>query len=211
MTNQTTNNDNLTQNIIENTTMSTEVKELVSQYKTGIGKTVEGILGMSKAVLEASFLTNHKDRNMFFIEANLDRNSSTCKKLKSIGERYDFFLKNQRSLPSSWTSLYLLTKLEENKFNGLVEREIINPMIKGKEILDIVGSKPRIIVKKDLSSNSSFFDNEDDISFKVIFQGDQISKVDSIIREIIEMIKSNGELNIILNEKCKTVFDFELV
>lgn len=211
MTNQTTTIDNLTQKIIENTTMSTEVKELVSQYKTGIGKTVEGVLVMSKAVLEASCLTNHKDRNMFFIEANLDRNSSTCKKLKSIGERYDFFLKNQRSLPSAWTSLYLLTKLEENKFNGLVEREIINPMIKGKEILDIVGSKPRIIVKKDLSSNSSFFDNEEDISFKVTFKGDRISKVDSNIREIIEMIKSNGELNIIPNEKCKTLFDFELV
>lgn len=206
MKNETSVIDNETGLVIE-TIKINSVEQLVSDYKTGVGKTVEGILRMSRAVFEASLLKNSKDKRTFFIEANLDINSSTHIKLKAIGERYDFFLKNQNSLPSSWTSLYLLTKIDEEKIIQFISEDSINSFVKGNELKQLVGVKPRLNSNKIVISKARSVDDKEIIEFTIKFQGDQISKVISTIKSITKMVKKNDDLNIEGNEKYRNLFN----
>ena len=182
----------------------------MSEYKTGIGKTVEGILRMSRAVFEASLLKNPKDKNTFFNEANLVKNSSTYIKLIAIGERYDFFLKNQNSLPSSWTSLYLLTKIDEEKIIQFITEDLIHSSVKGDELKELVGVKPRLNSNKILTSKVQSVEKNGNIEFTIKFQGERISKVESIIKTITEMVSTNSDLDIEGNEKYRALFNVEL-
>lgn len=184
MTNQITTIDNNTQEIIDNENLSPKVLELVSNYKTGIGKTVEGILAMSKSVSEALKIKNQKEKNVFFNEVNLDRNSSMAKKLKVIGDKYDLFLQNQNSLPPAWTSLYQLTKLEEDNLLKLIEDEVINPTITGTEINKLVGYTPRESVKKALTNNILQLENKEDLEVKIQFKGKDYSKINDFLKSL---------------------------
>lgn len=182
-----------------------KVDKLVDDYRRGFGKTVEGILAMCKAVYESGSLSR-KDEKKFYIEANLVKSSSTCKKFKAIGEKYVLFQEKKDCLPLAWTSIYELTKLSDEQFIEYVENEKINPDKTGNEIRDLIGDRKPSENTRSKSSNKgsnnefSLDDNSDNLIFQVCVKGDDLIK----IRDLVNMINSladNDVLGVNGNEK----------
>jgi len=170
---------------------------LVDDYRRGFGKTVEGILAMCKAVYESESLSR-KEEKKFYIEVNLVKSSSTCKKFKAIGERYVLFKEKQDCLPLAWTSIYELTKLSKEQFIEYVEDEKINPDKTGNEIRALVDDKKpssniRSSNKGSNNNEPSLDDNSDDLIFQVRVRGDDLMK----IKDLVNMINSLADNNVL--------------
>ncbi len=87
-----------------NTTIITkQVTEYANQFKVQAKKTAEGVLEMARVVFEAKKL-GATDFEVFCSEVGYKSDSSTIRKLKSIGEKYEFLLSRSKSLPTSWTT-----------------------------------------------------------------------------------------------------------
>ena len=81
-------------------------KGLVNTFKASTKSSVEHILKMSKCVYELKIREdkgelNNYDISYFCFSVGIDKESSTFRKFKLMGERYDSFMKYMDKLPSS--------------------------------------------------------------------------------------------------------------
>mgnify|MGYP006288599427 CR=1 FL=1 len=191
------------------------VDSLVNDYRRGFVKTVEGILVMGKAVYEADSL-NRDDKNKFYIEANLVKNSATSKKFKAIGEKYFLFQEKQDSLPLAWTSIYQLTKLSDEKFIEYIEDEKINPDKTGNEIRALVEGKKnsnpsstKTVNQENKNEGWSLNEDTSDLLFHIRIKGDDTSKIQNLLKTLNDLAEE--DVSVKGNEKFNVVRDLYAV
>jgi len=125
-------------NVTNTAVISKQVTEYASQFKIQARKTAEGVLEMAKVVYDAKQLST-LDFEAFCYEVGYASDSSTIRKLKSIGEKYQFLLARSKSLPASWTTLYQVSRLTAEVIEQKIDEGVINPQIDGKSLSKILG------------------------------------------------------------------------
>lgn len=140
----------MTENInSSNVTNMSNVATLVADFRKYATKTAEGILHMSKVVIDAKKL-GYKPFQEFCKEIGRDSGSSTIRKLEGIGKKHDLLSKHQEKLPSNWTTLYTISQIEEGKLEEMLSSGRIEQSLSGKEANRLLGTKkPELtLVKK---------------------------------------------------------------
>lgn len=118
---------------------SANVAHYVDRYRRFAAKTVENILSLGQTVLEASNSLVGSEILDFCAQVGIKHGSSTFRKMLLIGQKADQLQLVADRLPSSWTTVYEIAKLEEDKFAALKDSNVLSATATMKEINDVVG------------------------------------------------------------------------
>ncbi len=102
---------------------SEAVKSLAEQYRKFAKASSEDILGLAETVYVANQELNMRYLEEFYREVGLDPKSGTARKLKEIGEKLTRFQPYLEKLPNTWTTIYVLAKMQDQDFQRVVELE----------------------------------------------------------------------------------------
>ena len=97
------------------------VKNLADQYRKFAKASSEDILGLAEIVYIANRELNLRFLEEFYQEVGLDPKGATARKLKEIGEKLTRFQPYLEKLPNTWTTIYVLAKMEDHDFQRVVE------------------------------------------------------------------------------------------
>lgn len=124
--------------------VSPAVEQYVERYRYYARNTVESILKLGETVLEAETKLSRLEIMIFCQEVGIDHNGPTFRKLRKIGQQAPRFTPVIDRVPNSWTTVYELAKLENDKFAQLVESQALNPTATMKELRTFIddGDKP---------------------------------------------------------------------
>ena len=114
--------------------------EYVVAFRAGVEKTARATLEMCRVVYEAyRSLDNYEFAN-FCREIGFKDWSSTVRKFIAIGKVYPRFIQCADQLPSSWTSIYLITQIPADTFNQCLEKSYPLKNLKGRELSELLNS-----------------------------------------------------------------------
>lgn len=117
------------------TSASDEIQQSATEFRGYARKTVEGSLEMGRIVYEAKTKLQGIGEFESFCELiGHQKRSSTIKKLKTIGERYETLKPIADRLPSNWTTLYQISRLDPEVIVEEVDKGSINNSVTGKDI-----------------------------------------------------------------------------
>ena len=91
----------------------------------------------------------------FYQEVGLDPKGTTARKLKEIGEKLTRFQPYLEKLPNTWTTIYVLAKMEDHDFQRVVDSGVMHPFVTLKAIEDVVRGQKKPAVKSTPSTSSS--------------------------------------------------------
>jgi hypothetical protein len=120
---------------------SEAVKSLADQYKKFAKASGEDILGLAEIVFIANRELNLRFLEEFYHEVGLDPKGTTARKLKEIGEKLTRFQPYLEKLPNTWTTIYVLAKMEDHDFQRVVDSGVMHPFVTLKAIEDVVHVK----------------------------------------------------------------------
>jgi hypothetical protein len=112
----------------EVSTAEEQVMHYVSLYRTFVRNTAENIIRLGQTVMDASIKLTGSQLDQFLVHVGIDKNGSTYRKLRIIGEQADRFLNVLDHLPNNWTTVYALAKMDRSDFDRLVEVKALSPM-----------------------------------------------------------------------------------
>jgi hypothetical protein len=112
----------------EVSTAEEQVMHYVSLYRTFVRNTAENIIRLGQTVMDASIKLTGSQLDQFLVHVGIDKNGSTYRKLRIIGEQSDRFLNVLDHLPNNWTTVYALAKMDRSDFDRLVEVKALSPM-----------------------------------------------------------------------------------
>lgn len=125
--------------IAQNEIVSSNVAHYVNRYRRFAAQTVENILLLGQTVLEASNSLVGSEIQEFCAQVNIKHGGSTFRKMLLIGQKAEQLQLVADRLPSSWTTVYEIAKLEENKFAALKDSNVLSATATMKEINEVVG------------------------------------------------------------------------
>ena len=117
---------------------SEAVKSLAEQYRKFAKASSEDILGLAETVYVANRELNMRYLEEFYREVGLDPKSGTARKLKEIGEKLTRFQPYLEKLPNTWTTIYVLAKMQDQDFQRVVDSSVLHPFATLKAIEDVV-------------------------------------------------------------------------
>ena len=117
---------------------SEAVKSLAEQYRKFAKASSENILGLAETVYVANQELNMRYLEEFYREVGLDPKSGTARKLKEIGEKLTRFQPYLEKLPNTWTTIYVLAKMQDHEFQRVVDSGVLHPFATLKAIEDVV-------------------------------------------------------------------------
>jgi hypothetical protein len=117
---------------------SEAVKSLAEQYRKFAKASSEDILGLAETVYVANRELNMRYLEEFYREVGLDPKSGTARKLKEIGEKLTRFQPYLEKLPNTWTTIYVLAKMQDQDFQRVADSGVLHPFATLKAIEDVV-------------------------------------------------------------------------
>jgi hypothetical protein len=152
---------------------------LIEEYKLFAKQAAENIIKLAETLDIAERELSPDDFDRFCVESDLDKEGSTFRKLKKIGEKVSRFKPFLDRMPNSWTTLYKLASLPEEKFDSVSKSERFGPLMTAAEVNGIVGktAKPKEV-------------NEPD--FVIDFSTVQKEKQVELCRELLRLEKLFG-------------------
>jgi hypothetical protein len=105
-------------------------------------KTAESIIKLAVTLVEAEHTLLAKEMFDFCDKVGLQHDSSNYRKLMKIGQEASRFEPFLDRLPSSWTSLYKLAKLEKDQFDHLTQDQRFTRTMTAADIDGIVHGSP---------------------------------------------------------------------
>jgi len=128
---------------------------LVTTYRGFAKDTATSCIKMCKLVVEADETLPKWALDRFCKQVKLDRNSSTYRKIKKIGESADRLLQFADLLPHNWTTLYQLALKEPDELRRLAENGILHPAMTAADLRQATPGKcalSQFIIKLDVTS-----------------------------------------------------------
>lgn len=183
-----------------NVEVLTDVESIVSRYISFYNKTIEGVLGMSKAVFDASRL-NADQREEFCQKTNLDEKSATFKKYVKIGKKYDVFFKYQDKLPPNWTSLYTISSLKDEVVDVILENNEITPSMTGFELKNLMSKYTDTVLTS--TTKNKYEKEKVDLVFDLRVTGESKGKILPLLK-LLKELRSDDSIKIDGNEIFKT-------
>jgi hypothetical protein len=183
-----------------NVEVLTDVESIVSRYISFYNKTIEGVLGMSKAVFDASRL-NADQREEFCQKTNLDEKSATFKKYVKIGKKYDVFFKYQDKLPPNWTSLYTISSLKDEVVDVILENNEITPNMTGFELKNLMSKYTDTVLTS--TTKNKYEKEKVDLVFDLRVTGESKGKILPLLK-LLKELRSDDSIKIDGNEIFKT-------
>lgn len=166
-----------------NNTKPITVLDCVNEFRGYARKTVEGTLEMSRVVVEAKSLKGKKVFGEFCDLIGFDKRSSTIKKLNCIGKKYEFLKGVKDDLPSNWTTLYQVSRIDNEQIIDLIQSKVIHPNMTGKEILNFhLGMTDGVEIPQ--STKQEFW-------FRCSLNPESEKSLE-IVRSVIEKLKEEG-------------------
>ncbi|CAM8667223.1 hypothetical protein MCEMSE6_00529 [Oxalobacteraceae bacterium] len=102
---------------------TTEIEQVVFQFKNAMGKTAVAYLELSKIAYDASLRFGGDKWAMDNFVEQIGLSKSYLRKLALIGERADILLKHIDYLPQSMNALYEMSQLEERDFKSVIQHK----------------------------------------------------------------------------------------
>ena len=115
---------------------------LAADFQRFAKKTAEGVLDMAATVFRASKLGSDAQFHRFCELVGQRYQSPTMKKLKLIGEKYEFLLAKAEKLPGSWTTVYQIAKLANDEIERLIDKGVIHAQMLARDLPS--GKPPKI-------------------------------------------------------------------
>jgi hypothetical protein len=106
----------------------------IEQFKTFGKSGAESIIKQCETVVSAEEQLSTHNFKRFLVEIDVEKSSSTYRKMKSIGKAAVRFKGIADRLPNEWTTLYALSVLENAEFDDLVQNNVIKPRMTAKEL-----------------------------------------------------------------------------
>lgn len=120
--------------------MSKSLKRSRAEHAQGIiaeyVSTVEGILRCGKRIIEAKEDLDHGQFGAM-IELDLPFNRQTAFKLMTIARDHRF-VSHGKHLPPAWTTLYELTKVDDDDFYAAIEAHVICPEMQRRHVRKVL-------------------------------------------------------------------------
>lgn len=173
-------------NIDNSTIINKNVVEYAEKFKCYALKTAESIIQMAKVVIDARNTLGAIDYEQFCNQVGYKSDSSTIRKLKSIGEKYEILLARSKSLPSNWTTLYQVSRLTAELIDQKIDEGVITPTLEGKNLLVRLGlSAPTEDVPKGTNKGLTLT-----VDFGLIPSPKLKLKLQNIIKELEDEMKA---------------------
>ncbi len=126
------------------------VASFVDRYRGFLRTTAESILGLAHTLIEAEANLDAVEFSMFLDEVGVQKDGSTYRKLKSIGENVARLNPLVDRLPNTWTTIYKLSRMDVNVFARVSQS--LTPFITAKQIDGLIGTtKVKGLAGSDLS------------------------------------------------------------
>jgi len=116
---------------------------LTTQYKTAAKKGCQATLEMAAIIVRAHDALEKTLLPAFYEDIGLAPDGSKARKLKRIGELAKNSARLQpylEKLPSAWTTLYELTKLESDQFQRIMDSDAAQPLATWAELKAVIES-----------------------------------------------------------------------
>jgi len=132
----------MTKKNVNTSNINNEVTKAVEEFRSFFKKSVLDVLEMGRVVSRVKSDLESEQFKDFCKKIGYSDKSSSIKKLKLIGDKHQVLAKFASSLPSNWTSLYEITKLNEAQIAAYVTSGAIHTQVKGSEIAALNGKEP---------------------------------------------------------------------
>lgn len=127
-------NSNIVCDTATSTVISARVSDFVNQFTCFANKSAEAVLDMCRVVHRAKTELKRDEFDSFVREINLKPDSGTISKWKKIGENYDRLVTHKDKLPASWTTLYNLCNLSDDKLVEGITNHLIHETMTNQEL-----------------------------------------------------------------------------
>ena len=118
-----------------------------SEYSKFAVKTAQSTVEMCRVIYEAKESLEKSEYASFLKDIGRKSEDSTVRKYLAIGERYDDLNAYANLLPSSWTSIYVITQLPADSFMAMVAT--------GESMAHLTGAQIKLLRGNDSSAKSS--------------------------------------------------------
>jgi hypothetical protein len=189
------------------------VQVYVEQFKSFSRKSAISVIEMGKTVVQAKVLPDEKDYEQFCLGIRFDKKSKALFKLESIGKKADVLIRYADLLPSNWTTLYILSRLDEAEISSLAEQGKLQVCMLGSEAqqhVDIIKGKLASSKRNQNADNAEPASNNQavlaDKSYSLAIQFDmtptydEVSELKSLIDEYAKRTKCSVQFSKILEE-----------
>ena len=122
---------------------TTEIEQVVFQFKSAMGKTAIAYLELSKIAYDASMRFGGDKWAMDIFVEQIGLSKSYLRKLALIGERADVLLKHIDYLPQSMNALYEMSQLEERDFKSVIQHKHSLNLLSATDIAKLNRNKVR--------------------------------------------------------------------
>jgi hypothetical protein len=117
----------------------------IEQYKRFAKAGSEGIIDQCSTLVDAEQDLAPKYFDVFCAELKLQKDSSTFRKLKKIGQEANRLKSVADRIPSSWTTLYQLARLEAAEFDRLLVSDHLHPAMTAQELTTAISGEPKAV------------------------------------------------------------------
>ena len=118
-----------------------------SEYSKFAVKTAQSTVEMCRVIYEAKESLEKSEYASFLKDIGRKPDDSTVRKYLAIGERYDDLIAYANLLPSSWTSIYVITQLPADSFMAMVAT--------GESMANLTGAQLKLLKGIDSSTKPS--------------------------------------------------------
>lgn len=115
----------------------------IEQFKMFGKSGAESIIKQCETVVSAEEQLSTHNFKRFLVEIDVEKSSSTFRKMKSIGRAAVRFKEIVHRLPNEWTTLYALSVLESAEFDDLVKNDVIKPRMTAKDLNNALNKEPK--------------------------------------------------------------------
>lgn len=194
---------NNTATIETNVVISAQVTQFVEQYKMCVKKTAKSILELADVVLSAKESLSDKNYTQFRNQIGADKSKdSYIKKLLCIAKNSARLNSISANLPPTYTTLYTLSQLSNDKFNQVCSENIITPNMTALALTSYLEKKTSKNVPDIVLSFKNLNDNVKQVAFAEIksicikFNIDLKSNIQLPTAKIIEKLSDLNVLQI---------------
>ena len=114
------------------------VQSYLDRYHTALRKTAQSVLDVAATVLEAKEELTQPEFAQFLQEVGFDEKSSTYKKFVAIARKKELLEHHVDALPTAWTTIYQLAKLDADQFEQVANSGQLNPLMSANQITTII-------------------------------------------------------------------------
>lgn len=114
------------------------VQGYLDRYHTALRKTAQSVLDVAATVLEAKEELSKHEFEAFLQQVGFDEKSSTYKKFVAIARKKELLEHYVDMLPTAWTTIYQLAKLDADEFEQVTKSGQLNPLMSANQITTII-------------------------------------------------------------------------